>query len=516
MDQQPRIRCGDVERTHTEGTARAGRISAGLRGLGVGDGDRVAMLLHNDVAFVEIMMAASLLGVASVPLNWHCTAHAVRYVIEDCDATVIFVHTPLLELVREVASDRILIELPLSSPAATHASASTPATAGARQFEAWMAEHEPLCEPAVAAPMSVIYTSGTTGAPKGVLRELAVPHRRAELAALVLAGLGMRPGQRTLVVGSLYHSAPNVHGAVAVQTGLDVTMMARFDAAHVLALIERHRISHAQFVPTHFVRLLGLSPQVRARYDVSSVESVVHAAAPCPPQVKRQIMAWFGPIVHEFYGGTETGPIVCCDSAEWLAHTGTVGRAVLDADVRILDETHRPAPVGVPGEVFVRPPSCWPAFTYIGDPAKRARMEVEGYMTVGDIGHLDEDGYLYLDDRAVDMVISGGVNIYPAEIKNCLLALDGVRDVAVFGIPDSDLGEALVAHIDMDPTAALDEDAIRHHLDERLARVKSPRLIVFDDRLPREASGKLFKRRLKQLYADEPERRVELRLPTTR
>ncbi|HEY1967878.1 MAG TPA: AMP-binding protein [Pseudonocardia sp.] len=499
IDQQPMIRCGEVTRTHAELADRAARIATGLRELGVGADDRIAMLLYNDVAFLEIMAAASLIGVASVPLNWHSTAKELGYVIDDCDARVIFVHSPLLALVREVAGDRTLIEVPVAGTA-VDAPGRSPAGVAYRQLEDWLVEHQPLDQPAPKAPMSVIYTSGTTGSPKGVLREPADADRQAEIGALVVEGLGMSPGARTLIVAPMYHTAPNVQAAFAVRLGLDVTIMPRFDAEEVLALIERHRISHAQFVPTHFVRLLGLPPEVRARYDVSSLKSVVHAAAPCPPPVKLQIMDWFGPVVREFYGGTETGVVVCCDNAGWVAHPGTVGKPVLDADVRILDETRRPVPVGETGEVFVKPPSCWPDFTYIGDAGKRARMDVGGYLSIGDVGYLDEDGYLYLNDRAIDMVISGGVNIYPSEIENCLVTLSGVRDAAVFGIPDPDLGEALVAHVEVDPAAGLSEDDIRRHLREHLARFKTPKIIVFDDALPRQASGKLFKRQLKQRY----------------
>ncbi|MBJ8343855.1 AMP-binding protein [Antrihabitans sp. YC2-6] len=492
-EQVPMIRCGNEARPYAEVAGRTARIASGLRGLGVKPEGRVGLLMYNDISFIEVIGAASLIGAASVPFNWHLRPNEVRYLVENSEASVIFVHTPLLAVAREAAPDRILVEVAIPGIAPQ---------GDALLFEEWLAEQAPYAAPPESAPLSVIYTSGTTGSPKGVLREPISPDHQLQVAGLVVQTLAMKPGHRTLVVAPMYHSAPNAQAAFAAKMGLDITIMPRFDAEEMLALIERQRINHVQLVPTHFVRLLALPAEVRARYDLSSLEAIVHAAAPCPPQVKQQIIDWLGPIVHEFYGGTETGAVVASTSAEWLAHPGTVGKPMFDASVRILDPDRQPLPAGESGEIFVKPPSFWPDFTFIGDPDKRARMDFEGHVSIGDIGYLDSDGFLYLNDRAIDMVISGGVNIYPTEIENALLSHDGVRDAAVFGIPDADLGEKLVAHIDVDPDAGLDEDAIRRYLGEQLAKFKVPRVIVFDDKLPREASGKLMKRRIRQRYLD--------------
>jgi long-chain acyl-CoA synthetase len=253
---------------------------------------------------------------------------------------------------------------------------------------------------------------------------------------------------------------------------------------------------------------VGAGEETRRRYDLSSLRAIVHAAAPCPAHVKRQMIEWLGPIVLEYYGGSETGPIVACDSAGWLAHPGTVGCAVDGADVRVDDAQGRPLPAGEVGEIYVKPPRYWPGFTYLGDDAKRRSIERDGYLTVGDVGYVDEDGYLFLTDRASDMVISGGVNIYPAEIEAALHKLPGVRDAAVFGIPDAEYGEALAAHVDAAPEAGLTEQQVRDHVRSELAGYKVPKVVVFDDDLPREDSGKLFKRRLRDRYWAETGRSI--------
>jgi long-chain acyl-CoA synthetase len=276
-------------------------------------------------------------------------------------------------------------------------------------------------------------------------------------------------------------------------------MMEKFDPEGVLEAIQRFGVTEMQMVPTHFVRLLKLPESVRSSYDLSSLKMVIHAAAPCPPDVKRAMIEWFGPIVTEYYGSTETGAVVFCTSEEWLAHPGTVGCALPNATVKVFRDDGSEADTGESGEVYVRLHS-WPDFTYRGDDDKRASIERDGLVTSGDIGYLDADGFLYLNDRRNDMIISGGVNIYPAEIEACLLGLDGVRDCAVFGIPDDGMGEAVCAYVDPDPSAGLTAGAVREHVAGHLARYKVPRVVEFSDELPREDSGKVFKRLLREPY----------------
>ena len=318
--------------------------------------------------------------------------------------------------------------------------------------------------------MSVIYTSGTTGLAKGVLRDAMTPEQSQQVAAVTLAAMGLRPGMRTLITAPMYHAAPNSQGLFALALGIELTIMPRFAPEEFLRLVEAQRITHAQTVPTMFVRLLELPDEVRARYDLSSLECVVHAAAPCPVHVKRRMIEWFGPVILEYYGATEIGIVVACDSHEWLAHEGTVGRPLADADIHVFNPAGERLPRGETGEVYIRPPGYWPGFTYLDQEDRRREIDRDGYITIGDIGRLDEDGFLHLSDRARDMVISGGANIYPAEIEACLLELEGVRDVAVFGIPDDDFGEALAAHVDADPSAGLTEAAVRDHVEHAPGR----------------------------------------------
>ena len=317
----------------------------------------------------------------------------------------------------------------------------------------------------------------------------------------------LRDGARTVIPAPLYHTAPNTFALSCAVRMIDMTLMPRFDPEALLRIIEERRVTTVQVVPTMFVRMLQLPEDVRARYDTSSLETVVHAAAPCPPAVKRAMIEWLGPIVDEYYGSTETGPVVFCGSEEWLAHPGTVGRALPGGVVKVIGDDGRELGIGESGEVYVRL-DLFPDFTYHGDEAKRAAIERDGLFTAGDVGYLDADGYLYLNDRATDMVISGGVNIYPAEIEACLLELDGVRDCAVFGIPDEAMGEALAAHVDADPAAGLTADAVRDHVAARLARYKIPRVVEFNDQLPREDTGKVFKRLLREPYWSGRERAI--------
>lgn len=500
----PAVRCGPVERAYPLVQERAARLATAMTKLGVQAGDRVALVLRNDVAFTEATMAAGLLGVVPVPVNWHWKGAELRHLLVDSASTLVFAHTHLLPVVEEalpagvpvveVGVDALAAEFGLPGP--------VPPSGRHPVFEDVIAEHEPRQGEPANRPSAMIYTSGTTGVPKGVERDPATPEQTQATIQALFAIFGIRPDHRVLIPAPLYHTAPNTHAAIAATMGLDMTVQPRFDPEEFLRLVEKHRIQSTQMVPTMFVRLLRLPDDVRRRYDLSSLEAVVHAAAPCSAEVKQAMIEWFGPIILEYYGGTESGAVVACDTQQWLAHPGTVGVAYGDAEIRIYDDAGTVLPVGATGHVYARPPSFWPNFTYRGDPAKRAAIEREGgFITVGDVGRLDADGFLYLSDRASDMVISGGVNIYPAEIEACLLQLPGVRDVAVFGIPDAEFGEALAAHVDADPTAGLTADDVRRHVRDNLASYKVPRVVEFDNNLPREDSGKLFKRKLKERYA---------------
>jgi long-chain acyl-CoA synthetase len=311
---------------------------------------------------------------------------------------------------------------------------------------------------------------------------------------------GLEPGTRTMVPGPLYHSAPNAFALRAARVASLIALMPRFDPEAFLALVEKHRIEAMFMVPTMFVRLLKLPREVRRRYDLSSLRFVMHAAAPCPPEVKRGMIDWLGPVVHEFYGSTESGAVTVVDSKDWLARPGTVGQAVHGGEVRIYDDAGRRLAAGEVGEIYTRL-EFLPEFTYHQLPDKRAEIDREGFITSGDVGYLDDAGYLFLCDRKRDMVISGGVNIYPAEIEAVLINCPGVKDCAVFGVPDGEFGEALLAVIEPQPGLPAPSVAeVRAYLAQHLADYKVPRRIELQSDLPREDSGKIFKRRLRDPY----------------
>jgi long-chain acyl-CoA synthetase len=493
--------------------SRALCAAGGFAAFGVEPGDTVALVLRNDFPFFEASYAAQLLGAYCVPVNWHGKAPEIGYVLRDSAAKVIVAHADLLPQIQPVLPDGVtllVVPTPLEIAAAYNIAADQcRAPAGARTWDEWLAGCIPLANPGAGGLSSMIYTSGTTGHPKGVKR-LNLDAQFLQLAALAAREvLGFEPDKpvRTVITGPLYHATPNFYGLYAVRDGALAILQPRFDAEELLQLIEEYRITHFHAVPTMFVRLLHLPEEVRKRYDVSSLVRVVHGAAPCPPHVKQAMLDWWGPVITEYYGATETGFVTFHTAEEALRKPGSVGRALSGATIKVYDEDGRELPPGGIGEVYV-----WlegsPDFTYHGKPDQRRDIERNGLVSVGDVGYLDGEGYLFLCDRKRDMVISGGVNIYPAEIEAALLTLPGVRDCAVFGIPHEEFGEQLCAYIEPERDAALDEASVRAHLAERLADFKVPRVIRFETGLPREDSGKIMKRKLRDAYWEATGRRI--------
>jgi long-chain acyl-CoA synthetase len=318
---------------------------------------------------------------------------------------------------------------------------------------------------------------------------------------------GLKPGVRALLPGPLYHSAPNAFALRAGRLGGALFLMPRFDAEGLLRLVQQEAIDTIFMVPTMFVRLLKLPEEIRQKYDVSSLRHVVHAAAPCPPDVKHAMIKWWGPVVHEYYGSTESGAVTHATPEDALRKPGTVGKVLDGAELRFLDEDGHVLPPGNIGEIYSRSVDS-PDFSYHNKPEKRIEIERDGFITSGDVGYIDEDGYVFISDRKRDMVISGGVNIYPAEIEAALHGLPGVHDCAVFGIPDDDFGEALMAVIEPQAGIDIDIDAIGAQLRSALADYKVPRRIEVRADLPREDSGKIFKRHLRDPYWEKSKRRI--------
>jgi long-chain acyl-CoA synthetase len=494
------------ERTLTAQTfdERVARAASGFAALGLKPGDCAALLLRNDFAFMEASLAAVRLGAYAVPINWHFKADEVAYILADCGAKVLVAHADLLAGVAHAIPPRVpvlVVETPpeILSSYGIGPERSHPLPA-AEQWEAWLAGQQIWQGPPQLPPASMIYTSGTTGRPKGVRRRPATPEQDLRAQPYRERVYGLKPGVRTMVPGPLYHSAPNAFALRAARTASLISLMPRFDPVGFLVAVERHRIEAMFMVPTMFVRLLKLPEEVRSRYDLSSLKFVMHAAAPCPMEVKRGMIEWLGPVVHEFYGSTESGAITVVDSAEWLERPGTVGRPIHGGEVRVYDDAGTRLGAGQVGEVYTRL-EFLPEFTYHHLPEKRAEIDREGFITSGDVGYLDEAGYLFLCDRKRDMVISGGVNVYPAEIEAVLISCPGVKDCAVFGIPDAEFGEQLMAVIEPQSGVPAPSVAdVRGHLAQHLADYKVPKRIEMRSDLPREDSGKIFKRRLRDPY----------------
>jgi len=505
MEDTSAVHFGELTRTHDEIRRRAESLATAYAGRGLGYGDRVAIVMRNDIAFIEATLAAGPLGAIPVPVNWHWRGEELAHLIRDSKSKIVVAHTDFVDEIEKVLPAGVEIIEAAVPDEIVRAYALEPLAPTGRHplMDRLIEENPPTAATYGGSPMGVVYTSGTTGLPKGVLRQPIPPEHAQLLATAVMEMYAADRSMSTLVCAPMYHSAPNLHALFAVGLDMDLTILARFDAEELLETVQSRRIEHLQLVPTMFVRMLNLDRATRESYDVSSLRSIVHAAAPCPVAVKQAILDWFGPIVSEYYGGSETGAAVLCNSEEWQANPGTVGRPYLDADVKIFSPGGEELSAGETGDVYLKPFTGWPDFSYIGNDAKRRDMERDGYLTVGDVGHVNERGFLFLSDRRNDMIISGGVNIYPAEIEGVLTEMPGVADSAVFGIPNREFGESVAAHVQLHPGARVTGNEIADYLGRRLARYKVPRLIVLDEDLPRDESGKLFKRKLKAKYWKE-------------
>ncbi|GGC61600.1 acyl-CoA synthetase [Chelatococcus reniformis] len=497
---------------------RISQAAAGLRSLGVGPGDGVALCLRNDVAFFEVSMGAGQIGAYPVAVNWHYTVDEFRYLLEDCQAKVLVIHADLLHGLREAIPAGVAVLVVPVDEAITRAYGIGPergrVAPSDTDWNLWREGFPARAEAPADMPSTIIYTSGTTGRPKGVRRPQASAEQAAVRGRMLATSYGFseyldRPEDITMaVVGPIYHSAPNANANFSYKLGANIVITPRFDPLELLQLIERHRVTHLNMVPIMFNRLLKLPEEERKRYDLSSLRFVVHAAAPCSPAVKRAMIDWWGPVINEYYGSTEMGNITFCSAQEWLDHPGTVGRTLMPGtEIRILDPDGKPLPTGEIGEVAARVHGMGD-FTYHGDDAKRRKADRDGMIAPGDVGYFDADGFLYLCDRANDMIISGGVNIYPAEIEAQLHAMPGVADCAVFGIPDEEFGESVCAIVEAQPGAELTENDVTSYLRGVVAGYKLPRRIEFRTGLPREDSGKIFKRKLREPFWENAGRSI--------
>jgi long-chain acyl-CoA synthetase len=480
------------------------RVAGGLQLLGVGEGSVVGLLLRNDVNFLIAQSAISRAGAYPVLLNWHAAASDIAYVLADCDATLLIAHADLLPRVRSIIPTGcrvICVETPEEVKVAFKLQ-STQAEAGSDiDWRALSRTSNTINSPSAGSRGGIYYTSGTTGRPKGVVREPVDETGLLRMLSIAdeVFGVKRQDAVRVLVSAPIYHAAPNFFANRGAEPGSLVVLQARFDAERTLEMVERYRITHLYLVPTTMIKLLELGADVRSRYDLSSLHRVIHSAAPCPSAVKRAMIDWLGPVIYEFYGGTENGCVTLLGSHEWCRKVGSVGRLMEHSGLKVYLENGTEAPIGAVGEIYAFNRRV-PPFTYLHLPEKRHEVERDGLITIGDLGYLDEDGYLFLCDRKRDMIISAGTNIYPAEIESVLLGMPGIADCAVFGIPDTLFGESICAHVELKPSVVVSASDVIAWLKHRLAAYQIPKLVKIDHDLPREASGKIMKRRIRDLY----------------
>jgi len=491
-------------RTAGELLAAANQVSHGLRALGLETGDTVAVVLPNDLPMLEVYLGATQIGLYLTPINHHLVGPEIAYIVNDSDAKVFVTDERFAD---EIAKAMTEIDIPT-----TNLFAVGPIE-GFRPYSELTAG-QPTTAPAdriAGSPMH--YTSGTTGKPKGVKRALVDidPDILGELYAGFQGMFGVQPLDANVhITGSpLYHTAVLMWTANSLHMGHTVVLMEKWTPEEMLRLIQEHGVTTSHMVPTQFHRLLALPEEVRGQYDVSSVRCMVHAAAPCPPEVKRRMIAWWGDAIMEYYAATEGGGTIIT-AAEWMKKQGSVGVAWPGSEIRIYDEdSGELLPAGTEGTVYMG--LALANFEYKGYVHKSNDARRDGFFTVGDWGLLDEDGYLFLKDRKSDMIISGGVNIYPAEIEGELLTFPKIGDVAVFGIPHEDWGEEIKAVVQ--PAEGIEaDDALRDEIfafcGDRLAKFKRPKTIDFSAELPRDPSGKLYKRKLRDPYWEGVDRKI--------
>ena len=491
--------------TFAEFEANANRLAHLFRAAGLVRGDHVAVFMENHLRYFETMSAAERSGLYYTCINSYLTPEEVAYIVDDCDAKVFITTAKKVDVAREAVPQTPKVEVFLCVDAESEIGPFLP-------YDAALAPHSSEHIPDEQLGAAMLYSSGTTGRPKGILRPLPEAHPSEALPVMsfiVNHLFRMREGMVYLSPAPIYHSAPQASVACALRLGATSIIMERFDPEQWLQLVERHRVTHSQVVPTMFSRMLKLPEDVRRKYDVSSLEVVIHAAAPCPVPVKQAMIDWLGPILIEYYGATEANGFTFCDSEQWLAHPGTVGKVIL-GELLILDDEGNEVPTGTTGTVWFEGATN---FTYYHDEAKtsESRDETGQRSTVGDVGYVDEDGYLYLTDRKTYMIISGGVNIYPQECENLLITHPKVMDAAVIGVPNEDLGEEVKAVVqpmpDVEPGPSLEQELLAF-CGENLARYKCPRTIDFEAELPRLPTGKLYKRLLRDRYWGDTTSRI--------
>ena len=492
---EPALVADDRTMSFAELNARANQLVRALRARGVRAGDGVALMCSNRVEFAEVYAAAERGGLRFTPVNWHLNGEEAGYIVDDCEAVA---------FVADVRFAGAAAAAAAAAPGATVRLAVGGAIDGFEDYDEVVAAEDgaDIDDPQLGTRM--LYTSGTTGRPKGVFRPPASAAEAAvtAAAAATVSGYKAGTGQLHLCTGPLYHAAPLLLSlAPSLNAGVGVVLMDGWDATETLQLIDRHKITHSHMVPTMFHRLLSLPDDVRDAHDVSSLQFVIHGAAPCPVPVKAALIDWWGPIVFEYYAATE-GSGTTVTSPDWLKKPGTVGKPVTEDHVRILDDDGNDLPANEAGTVYLKSPAVG-RFNYFKDDTKTEGAYRGDWFTLGDVGYLDDDGWLFLTDRSAHLIISGGVNIYPAEVEAVLLTHPSVGDVGVIGVPNDEWGEEVKAVVEpqpgVEPSDELGAELVAY-CRERLASYKCPRSVDFTDELPRHDNGKLYKQALRAAY----------------
>ena len=480
---------------------RVNKISHGLRALGLKKGGAVALVMSNEPEYLEVFLATQQIGLYVTPVNYHLTGPEIAYILENCGAEVLVAGEKFGDACKKAVSE-------LSYD--TSRCYAVGEIEGFQGYENLFEGQSGELPENRAAGQLMLYTSGTTGRPKGVRRALEDndPDATAMMATLMGALFDLKAHAGVhMVTGPLYHAAPGGFATGGLHMGHTLVLVEKWEPEECLKLIEEHKVTVTHMVPTMFYRCLNLPEDIKNKYDVSSMECVIHGAAPIAIDKKKAMIDWWGPVLVEYYGATEGGGAIC-KSSDWLAKPGTVGQAWPGSQIKILDDDHNELPKNEAGTVFMS--SMIGEFEYYKDKAKTEKnRSASGLFTVGDVGYLDDEGWLYLCDRDSDLIIAGGVNIYPAEVEKTLILHDKIEDVAVFGVPNEDWGESVQAVIKLkagiEKTDALKED-ILEFAKERLAKFKLPRGIDFADTLPRLDTGKLYKRFLKEQYKEACEK----------
>ncbi len=490
--------------SYAEFEGRANQLAHLLRSEGLEFRDHYSVYMENNSRYLESCAAGDRAGLYYTCVNSYLTAEELAYIIQNSESKVLITSKSRMEVALEAVKEcpNVVLTLVVDGE-------DLPDTVGMSRVQDFVSTvsafpSEPIADEMAGTAM--LYSSGTTGRPKGIIRPLTgdSPDQMAPLFAFLNGLWKYSEDMVYLSPAPLYHSAPQAAVNLAIRNGATVVIMERFDPVRYLQLIEEYSVTHSQLVPTMFSRMLKLPEEERTRFDLSSLEVAVHAAAPCPVPVKEEMIEWWGPIIDEYYGATEGLGFTACNSEEWLAHKGSVGKVLL-GDLHILDDEMNPLPMGVPGTIWFKTAT---EFEYHNDSEKTAEStSPDGTMTtVGDVGYVDEDNFLYLTDRKTFMIISGGVNIYPQETENLLITHPKVADAAVFGVPNQDLGEEVKAVVQLMPGTEPNEETVAELMAfcaEHLSRQKVPRSIDFDPELPRLPTGKLYKRVLRDRYWGE-------------